>query len=109
MEGLPLVLLQACAAGLPILATNVSGNPEVVIEGVNGYLTPRGVPEVFAQAMARMVALPPAERAALGAAGLERVRKLFEVVPVVDQWESLFDRLLDASADVPRRRAVVAS
>ena len=74
MEGLPLVLLQACAAGLPIVATNVSGNPEVVIEGANGYLTPPGLPEVFAQAMTRMVALLPTERAALGVAGLSASR-----------------------------------
>jgi glycosyltransferase involved in cell wall biosynthesis len=108
MEGLPLVLLQACAAGLPILATNVSGNPEVVIEGVNGYLTPPGAPDAFAQAMARIVALPAADRAALGAAGLRHVTKTFEVEPVVDRWEKLFDQLLQASNRQPRRRAVVS-
>jgi glycosyltransferase involved in cell wall biosynthesis len=107
MEGLPLVLLQASAAALPIVATNVSGNPEVVNEGVNGYLTPPGAPDLFAQAMARMVALPAADRAAMGKAGLERVRKNFEVEPVVDQWEQLFEQLLRSGGGRRRRRASV--
>jgi len=106
MEGLPLVLLQASAAKLPIVATNVSGNPEVVIEDVNGYLTPPGAPDVFAQAMARMAALSRADRAALGQAGLERVRAMFELEPVVDRWEELFDELLEASGGRRRRLAV---
>jgi glycosyltransferase involved in cell wall biosynthesis len=105
MEGLPLVLLQASAAALPIVATNVSGNPEVVIEGVNGFLTPPGSPELFAQAMQRMAALPPAERLAMGRAGQARVQKLFQVEPVVDQWEQLFGELLNATGGQSRRRA----
>ncbi len=105
MEGLPLVLLQASAAGLPIVATNVAGNPDIVIEGVNGFLTPPAGPEIFAQAMSRMAALSASDRAAMGAAGLERVRARFEVEPVLDQWEALFDQLLRASGGRPRRRA----
>ncbi len=109
MEGLPLVLLQACAAALPIVATNVSGNTEVVIEGVNGYMTPPGEPDAFAAAMARMAALSPSDRAALGRAGLKRVREMFEVEPVVDRWVQLFDELLDAAAGRVRRLAPAAA
>jgi glycosyltransferase involved in cell wall biosynthesis len=109
MEGLPLVLLQAAAAALPIVATNVSGNPEVVIEGVNGFLTPPGSPELFAQAMQRMAALPPAERLGMGRAGQTRVQKLFQVEPVVDQWERLFEELLSASGGQNRRVAMAVA
>jgi glycosyltransferase involved in cell wall biosynthesis len=105
MEGLPLVLLQASAAALPIVATNVSGNPEVVIEGLNGFLTPPGSPELFAKAMRRMAALPAAERLALGRAGQARVQKIFQVEPVADQWERLFEELLRADGGRSRRLA----
>jgi glycosyltransferase involved in cell wall biosynthesis len=105
MEGLPLVLLQASAAALPIVATNVSGNPEVVIEGVNGFMTPPGSPELFAQAMERMASLPADQRLAMGRAGQARVQKIFQVEPVVDQWERLFEELLRTCGGRARRLA----
>ena len=49
LEGLPLVLLQAAAAGLPIVATDVGGNTEVVVNGTNGYISPPGDPAAFAR------------------------------------------------------------
>jgi len=105
MEGLPLVLLQACAAGLPIVATNVSGNPEVVIHGVNGYVVAPGAPDALAAAMDRVASLPRSERCAKGRAGRARVQSMFEVEPVVDRWEQLFDKLLGSSGGQNRRLA----
>jgi glycosyltransferase involved in cell wall biosynthesis len=105
MEGLPLVLLQAAAAGLPMVATNVSGNPEVVQNGVNGYLVRPGWPDGFAGALARVESLPLSERMAQGQAGRERVAALFQVEPVVDRWEQLFEQLLNSSGGQNRRLA----
>jgi len=54
-EGLPRVLPQAMAAGLPIVATAVDGNAEVVTDGVNGFLTPPGDPGAMADAILRLL------------------------------------------------------
>lgn len=102
-EGLPLVLLQASAAGLPIVATDVGGNAEAVVNNVTGFLTPARDIEAFAGAMSRLAALPAADRAALGHAGQARVQRFFEAERVVDRWENLFRELIDG-AGRPRRR-----
>jgi glycosyltransferase involved in cell wall biosynthesis len=102
-EGLPLVLLQASAAGLPIVATDVGGNGEAVADGENGFLVPPGDPQVLAAAMRRVAELEPAERARLGEAGQRRVREKFEANSVIDQWERLYGELLKAAQ--PRQGA----
>jgi glycosyltransferase involved in cell wall biosynthesis len=109
MEGLPLVLLQAAAAGLPMVATDVSGNSEVVENGVNGYLVPPGWPDAFAKAMSDVESLPLPARMAQGLAGRERVAALFQVEPVVDRWEQLFEQLLSSSGGQNRRLAPAQS
>lgn len=96
LEGLPLVLLQASAAGLPIVATDVAGNSEAVAHGLHGYIVPPGDSEAFARAMVRIASLTPAERVVLGEAGRVRVRQLFEMERIADQWEELYAELLDA-------------
>ena len=57
-EGLPRVLPQAMAAGLPIVATAVDGNVEAVVDGTNGFLTPPGDPQAMASALLRLVEQP---------------------------------------------------
>lgn len=93
-EGLPLVLLQAAACSLPIVATDVGGNGEAVIDGENGYLVPPGDSAALARAMSRLAALPKHDRAALGEAGRVRTKELFETERVVDRWEALYTELL---------------
>ncbi len=50
-EGLPLVILEAMACGLPVVATDISENRQVVKDGVNGYLVPPADPQAIAQAV----------------------------------------------------------
>jgi len=57
-EGLPNVCIEAAACGLPVVASHVGGVPEVVKEGVNGYLVPPGNPTALAAALQRALTTP---------------------------------------------------
>jgi glycosyltransferase involved in cell wall biosynthesis len=57
-EGLPNVCIEAAACGVPVVASNVGGVPEVVKEGVNGFLVPPGNPEALAAALHRALSHP---------------------------------------------------
>jgi glycosyltransferase involved in cell wall biosynthesis len=75
-EGLPLALLEAMVCGLPVLATRVPGNIDVVEDRVTGVLVPPGDPAGLARAAVELLG-DPARRRALGAAGRERVERHF--------------------------------
>jgi glycosyltransferase involved in cell wall biosynthesis len=95
LEGLPLVLLEAAACGLPSVATDVPGTPEVVDDGVTGWLAPPADPDALQAAMIRMMKLSPEERAAMGARARQRVTDQFGLEAVLDRWEALYGELLE--------------
>lgn len=90
-EGLPRVFLEALAAGRPVVATGVDGAPDVVREGVNGYLVAVGDLDGMAARIAGLLA-DPAARERLGAAGLSTPRE-FEIREMVGAQERLYRRL----------------
>lgn len=94
-EGMPMVLLEAAAAGLPIVATRVGGNQEVVQEGVSGFLVPPSDDQALAAAMLRLMALPETERRAMGARGREQVHRDYGLERVVDRYETIYRGVLD--------------
>ena len=98
-EGLPLVLLEAAASALPIVATDVGGNREILRASETGYLVPAHDSAALARRMADLVALPESERAAMGAAGRRHVAERYDLERVVDTWESVYLEALS------RRRA----
>ena len=65
-EGLPMVLLEAGASALPIVATDVGGSRTRVIDGASGYLVPAGQPRNLARAMRTVMELPDDERQRMG-------------------------------------------
>src|SRR5258707_10104500 len=67
-EGISLTLLEAMARGLPVIATRVGGNPEVVTDGETGLLVSTGTPAELAAAMVRLIRRPD-ERPRIGLAG----------------------------------------
>ncbi len=57
-DGLPTVLLEAMAAGLPVVSTDVTGVPEIIDHAVNGLVVPQNDPAVLAEALARLLTQP---------------------------------------------------
>jgi glycosyltransferase involved in cell wall biosynthesis len=93
-EGLPMVLLEAAAVGLPAVATDVGGNSEIVADGETGFVVPPRDPAALASAMGRLMALSADERQWLGGQGRDRVVAQYSLDRVVDQWEDLYQALL---------------
>ena len=93
-EGMPMVLLEAEACGLPVVATDVGGNSEVILNNKSGYIVPPGDSEALAAAMVKMMALSEAERRAMGRAGRAHIEANYSLERVVDQWEELYRELL---------------
>jgi glycosyltransferase involved in cell wall biosynthesis len=92
-EGMPNAVLEAMAAGLPVVATAVGGTPEVVMDGVTGLLVPPQDPSALAQAIERLLRDPDLRRT-MGRAGRRRVEQHFDVRETVRQVEDLYETLL---------------
>lgn len=92
-EGISNTILEAMACGLPIIATHVGGNPELVEPGKNGYLVPSGDIPALAESIGDMVN-DAAGRQRMGAASLEQVRDRFNWDRTVQKYLSLYDGLL---------------
>jgi glycosyltransferase involved in cell wall biosynthesis len=78
-EGLPVVLMEAMATGLPVVASRITGVPELVEHGVSGYLVAPGRVDELVDALERLASASPAERAAMGSAGREKVVAEFAI------------------------------
>ena len=90
LEGLPMVLLQACSVGMPIVATAVGGNPEIVLDGVNGFLVPPRDDESLATAMHQVLNMPDDERSLMAERGRKLALENFEFGRILDRWEELY-------------------
>jgi glycosyltransferase involved in cell wall biosynthesis len=99
-EGMPVVLLEAGASGIPIVATAVGGNREVVREGDTGFVVPPRDPAALAGAMLRLAELPEEQRRRLGERGREHVENRYALPRIIDLWEEMYRDLL-ARKDVP--------
>lgn len=92
-EGLPISILEAMAAGLPVVASNVGGVPEVVVDGDTGLLVPPGDPQSLAAAIERLLEDPVLCRR-LGEAGRIRVAEHFSLAAVHQAHLELYRRVL---------------
>ena len=95
-EGFGIAILEAMAAGRPVVATAVGGIPEVVVHGETGLLVPPGDPVALAAALHELLAHPERARA-LGARGRERAREKFHIESIVRQHETLYEACLRSS------------
>jgi glycosyltransferase involved in cell wall biosynthesis len=92
-EGLPMGILEAMAAGLPVLSTPVGGIPEAVSEGVEGHLVAPGDVAALAARLVQLAA-DPALAARMGQAAREKVARCFAADVIVPQVEALYDEVL---------------
>jgi glycosyltransferase involved in cell wall biosynthesis len=94
-EGLPLALLEAMAAGLPIVSTRAGGVEEAAVDGHNAFLSAPGDSNGLAEAMIRMARVPDLAR--MGALGRQIVQDRFRIEQTWNNYYELF-RSLGASA-----------
>lgn len=92
-EGTPVVVIEALAAGRPVVATRVGGVPDVLHDGVDGFLVEPGDTGAIAAALERL-AKDPALRAEMGAAGRSSVPPRYAVERLVDDVDRLYRSLL---------------
>lgn len=97
-EGLPNVVLEACAAGIPVVATAVGGTGEVIRDGANGFLVEPGNPRALADRMLELMRSPDLRRS-MGENGRQVVRREFSFADQCTKYE----RLLASAALSPSR------
>ncbi|MCP4127581.1 MAG: glycosyltransferase, partial [Gammaproteobacteria bacterium] len=97
-EGISNTLLEAMATGVPVVATDVGGNPELVEEGHNGRLVPVNDPQALAGVMEQLVRQPD-QLTTMGDNGLERVRSQFDWDVTVERYLSIYDELLELQTE----------
>jgi glycosyltransferase involved in cell wall biosynthesis len=93
-EGLSNSLLESMAAGLPVIATNVGGNPEIVQDGKTGFLVPARDEKALSDAILRVLKAPELGEG-FGQAGYERVSRNFSLAATVRKTEELYTMLLE--------------
>jgi glycosyltransferase involved in cell wall biosynthesis len=98
-EGTSNTLLESMAAGIPVIATRVGGNPEVIQDGVSGLLVPPRNSAMLAAAMLRLLENEDLSLR-LGQAGRRRVSELFSIEGSVHATERLYERLVAAKGHV---------
>ena len=94
-EGLPVVLMEALALGRPAITTYVAGIPELVADGVNGWLIPAGSAAAVVEAVRRALATPAADLARMGRAGASAVADRHDALTESGRLAELFRRLAD--------------
>ena len=93
-EGISNTILEAMATALPVIATDVGGNPELVINDQTGYLVPKQNPIAMAKAFKRYLETPEL-LATHGKAGRERCVSTFSLNRMIADYVNIYDNLLD--------------
>lgn len=95
VDGLPNVILEAMASGLPVVASEISGIPLAISEGVHGHLVPEGQPEPLVAALRRLVHNPEKARA-MGGEGRRRAEAELTWDAIAARYRQAYDLVLTA-------------
>jgi glycosyltransferase involved in cell wall biosynthesis len=90
-EGLPNVLIEAAATGLPAVTTDVGGSAEVVLHGETGMVVQGRAPGQLAQAMHHLMAIGPGQLKVFGTRARAYAERCYALDAVVDRWEAVLD------------------
>lgn len=96
-EGFANAILEEMAAGLPMLVTDVGGNPDAVLDGAQGFVVPARAPGALSVGLSRLIA-DAGLRQRFGAASRQRVASQFTLATCVDHYEALYRGLLAGKA-----------
>ena len=92
-EGISNTILEAMASALPVVATAVGGNADLVVQGQTGYIVPPAHPQAMALQLAALASNP--ERAcSMGQVGRQRVQAMFSMQAMVATYQSVYDQQL---------------
>lgn len=96
-EGTPVSVIEACAAGRPVVGTPVGGMTDIITDGVNGLLVPSGDADALASAIAGLVA-DPGRRQSMGAAGRRMVLERYGADRMVAELKVIYGGLLEGKS-----------
>jgi glycosyltransferase involved in cell wall biosynthesis len=93
-EGMPNVVLEALAAGTPVVATQVGGVAEVVEAGKSGFLAPPRDPAALSQVMRQLMDLSTEQRRQMGVTGQAHVTAHYSLQAMAERWLALYEELM---------------
>jgi glycosyltransferase involved in cell wall biosynthesis len=93
-EGMPMVLLEAASSSLPIVATDVGDNREIIKEGQTGFMVPPRKAEKLAEVMMIIEKLSVEDRLAMGQRARKFIEGNYSLERIVDKWEDLYQQLI---------------
>ena len=92
-EGISNTVLEAMASGLPVVATNVGGNAELVQHGQTGFIVPKANPQAMADRLVEL-ATQPQQAHQMGQTGRQRVKDCFSMQAMVKTYQTVYDNQL---------------
>jgi glycosyltransferase involved in cell wall biosynthesis len=102
-EGMPMTVLEAMAAGLPVVASDVGGIPELVDPGVTGLIVPAGAPRQLAAALSSL-ARDPALARAMGSAGGVKLRRSFSISTALGAYEECYREIKNRKSKIKSQK-----
>lgn len=92
-EGISNTILEAMASALPVVATAVGGNADLIVQGQSGYIVPAANPQAMALRLVELACNPERARS-LGQAGRERVKARFSIQAMISTYQRVYDQQL---------------